>query len=255
MGCQSILLSPDQARAKPDSNFMMLDAALKRRPSALITVVGVDTEAEDGVHFNWLLAAHGGTELPTGKGGHDFRGHGGGAGFEDLQMLQVAGSVQRASDDEARVGKVGGKVGAQALWTDQRSSLTMRGGIGFGELHDCGADWRIHVDGVVVAGELAIEIKRATGARGSNDGDRRAFLLLDPRASGKSGLVAPVGSKAGKIHDVSAAAANVHAGDGGNAGGCVACAAGAGRGRNSSASVYVGTYAGSGLASAAARSC
>src|SRR6266853_3985143 len=37
---------------------------------ALITVVGVDVETEDGVYFHRLRAAHGGTELPTGQCGH-----------------------------------------------------------------------------------------------------------------------------------------------------------------------------------------
>jgi hypothetical protein len=49
-----------------------------------IAIVGIDVEAEDGVDFNRLHAAHGGTELPAGQGGHKFCGHVGGAGFEDL---------------------------------------------------------------------------------------------------------------------------------------------------------------------------
>jgi len=48
---------------------------------ALIAVVGVDVEAEDGVDFNRLRATHGGTELPTGQCGHDLRSHSGGTGF------------------------------------------------------------------------------------------------------------------------------------------------------------------------------
>jgi hypothetical protein len=54
--------------------------------SGLIAVVGVDVEAEDGVDFDGLGAAGGGAEFPTGQGRHDLGGHGGGAGFEDLEI-------------------------------------------------------------------------------------------------------------------------------------------------------------------------
>jgi len=52
-----------------------------------IPIAGVDVETEDGIDFYGLGAAGGGTEFPAGKGGHDLGGHGGGAGFEDLQIL------------------------------------------------------------------------------------------------------------------------------------------------------------------------
>jgi hypothetical protein len=81
----------------------------------LIPVVGVDAEAEDGVDFDGLLAAHGGTKFPGGECRHNLGGHGGGAGFEDLQIFQIAGSIQRALDYEARVREVSGEIGAQAL--------------------------------------------------------------------------------------------------------------------------------------------
>ena len=148
------------------------------RRTVLIAVVGVDVEAEDGVYFNRLHTAHGGAELPGGQGSHDFRGHGGGAGFEDLEIFQVAGSVEFAFDDDAGVGKVRGQVGAQALWSDERSGERMRGGIDFGELHHYSADRRIEIDGVVVAGELAVEIKRSAGTRRGDDGDCRPLVLL-----------------------------------------------------------------------------
>ena len=59
----------------------------------LIAVVGVDVEAENRVDFYGLSAAGGGAEFPAGQGGHDFCGHGGGAGFEDLEIFQVAAGV------------------------------------------------------------------------------------------------------------------------------------------------------------------
>ncbi len=81
----------------------------------LIAVVGVDVEAEDGVYFDGLSAADGGAEFPCGEGGHYFCGHGGGAGFEDLKIFQVAAGIEFAFDDYAGVGKVCGEIGAEAL--------------------------------------------------------------------------------------------------------------------------------------------
>ncbi len=132
--------------------------------STLVAVASVDVEAEDGVDFYGLGAAHGGAELPTGQGSHDLRGHCGWAGFEDLEIFQIAGSIESAFDHDAGVGKVCGQIGANSLRAGGRSSLIVRGGIDFGKLHHDRADRRIHIDGVVVAGELAVEIKRAAGA-------------------------------------------------------------------------------------------
>ena len=100
----------------------------------------------------------------------------GGTGFEDLEIFQVAGSVESALDDDAGVRKVRGQIGAKALRAGRCSGLGVRGGIDFGELHHDRADRCIHIDGVVVARELAVEIKRAAGARRGDDGDGRSLL-------------------------------------------------------------------------------
>ena len=145
----------------------------------LVAVVGVDVETEDGVDFHGLGAAGGGAEFPVGESGHDFCGHGGGAGFEDLQIFQIATGVEFAFDDDAGVGKSGGEIGAEALRTGEGSGVGVRVGIGFGELHDDGADVGIDVDGVVVAGELAVEIECSAGARGGDDSDGGAGVAFD----------------------------------------------------------------------------
>ncbi len=93
----------------------------KRFSQLLIAVVGVDVEAEDGVYFYRLLAAHGGTELPAGKRGHNFRGHGGGAGLEDLKISQVAGSIEPAFDHDAGMRKIRRQIGANALRPGRRA--------------------------------------------------------------------------------------------------------------------------------------
>jgi len=84
-----------------------MPAPLLTYPS-LKAVVGVDVEAEDGIDFDGLGAAGSGAEFPAGKCGHDFRGHGSRAGFEDLQIFQVAGGVEFAFDDDAGMGKIFG---------------------------------------------------------------------------------------------------------------------------------------------------
>jgi len=208
----------------------------------LEAVVGVDVEAEDGVDFDGLGAAGRGTEFPAGKCGHDFRGHGGGAGFEDLQIFQVARCVEFAFDDDAGVRKIFREIGAKALRSSERAGMGMSVGVDFGELHHDGADGGVDVDRVVIAGKLAVEIKYTAGARGGDDGDGRAGIAFYGGASGKSRGIAVSGVKAGKIDD-GAAAANVHTGRGGNSGGGGASAAGAGGGRDSGACVRVGTTA------------
>jgi hypothetical protein len=60
---------------------------------SLVAVVGVDVEAEEGVDFDGLGAARSGAEFPAGKGSHDSCGHGGGAGFQHLEIFQIAGGV------------------------------------------------------------------------------------------------------------------------------------------------------------------
>lgn len=126
-----------------------------------IAIIGVDVEAQDGVDFYGLGAALGGAEFPGGEGGQDFGGHGGGAGFEDLEIFQVAGGVEGAFDDDAGVREIGGEIGAKTLRAGESSGV-VGGEIGFGELHDCGADVGVDIDGVIVAGEFAVEIECAT---------------------------------------------------------------------------------------------
>src|ERR1039457_3664433 len=147
-------------------------APLKRRSSTLIAVVGVDVEAEYRVYFDWLDAAHGGAGISNAQGGYDLNRHRGGAGSGDLQIPQVAGGVEPAFDYDAVVGKVRGQFGAHALRADD-CPLPTRGGIHLGELHHYRADRRIHVNGVVVAGELAVEIESSAGARCGDDGNGR----------------------------------------------------------------------------------
>jgi hypothetical protein len=43
----------------------LCDGPTSRSSKALIAVVGVDVEAEDGVYFNGLCAAHGRAKLPA----------------------------------------------------------------------------------------------------------------------------------------------------------------------------------------------
>ena len=127
----------------------------------------------------------------------------------------------------------------------------MRCGIGFGELHHYRSDRRIEIDGVVVAGKLAVKIKRSTGARRGDNGDCRPLLLFYRGASGQIGIAAAFRSEAGQSDDGSgAAAANIHAGHGGRSGGSVAGAAGTGRGRDSAPHIGLGARAGSSLARA-----
>jgi len=237
------------------TEFVSLErfTATRSSSSVLIAVVGVDVEAEDGVDFDGLRATHGGTKLPAGQGGHDLRGHGGGAGFEDLQIFQVAGSVEFAFDHDAGVGKIGGQIGAKALRTDECAGACVRGRVGFGELHDDGADRGIDVDGVVVAGELAVEIEGSAGSRRGDDSDGRALLFFHVGAVGKFGIVgaAAIRSEAGQSDD-GAAAADVDARDGGRSGGSGASAAGTGSGRDSGAGVGVGAMSCAGFSRARA---
>jgi len=208
----------------------------------LIAVVGVDVEAEDGIDFDGLRAAGGGAELPTAQGEHDLVGHGGGAGFEHLQISQVAGGVELAFDYDAGAGKICGKIGAKALWSGDCSGVRIRCRIDFGELHYHGADCRIDVDGVVVARELAVEIKRAAGARCGDDGDGGAGVTFYGRTAGKARGIAVTGIETGQRDD-GAAAANVHTRGSGCSGGRGAGAAGARCGRDSTTRVGVGAAA------------
>ena len=148
------------------------------RQWALIAVVRVDVEAEDGVHFYRLLAAHGGTEFPIGQGLHDLGRHCGRAGLKHLQISQIAGCVESALYYDAGARKIRREIGAHALRADQRACQACRWAH-FGELHYCRAEIRIHVNCVVVAGELAVEVKGAAGARSGDDCDRRAFFAFD----------------------------------------------------------------------------
>ncbi len=77
-------LAPLSGSCKSEIVFTVAQQQSEAPPS--VAVVGVDVEAEDGVDFDRLLAAHGGAEFPGGECGHDFGGHGGGAGFEDLKI-------------------------------------------------------------------------------------------------------------------------------------------------------------------------
>src|ERR1700683_2567012 len=95
----------------------------------LIAVVGVDVEAEDGVYFNWLCAAHRGAELPTRQRGHDLGGHGGRAGLKHLQLSQVAGCIEFAFDYHASVSQAGGQISAQALRADRCTPAGVSSGI------------------------------------------------------------------------------------------------------------------------------
>jgi hypothetical protein len=217
----------------------------------LIAVVGVDVEAEDCVDFYRLSAAHGGAELPMRQRGHDLRCHVGRARFEDLEILQLAGSIECAFDDDAGVGKAGGQIGEVASWAGEGFGLSMRGGINLGELHHDRADRSIHIDRVVVAWELAVEIKHSAGARGSDDGDGRPLVRPCRRVVGRIGSAA-VRSEAGQIDDAAAAATNVDTGHGGRSCGSATGAAGAGRGRDSVMDILIGIgpYTGSSLARA-----
>src|SRR5208337_1332892 len=221
------------------------------RQWALIAVVRVDVEAEDGVDVHGLSAARGGAEFPAWQRGHDFRGHNCGSGLEDLQIFQVAGCVQFAFDDYAGAGKVCREIGAQAFGSSESSGAGMRGGIGFGELHDDSADVGVDVDGVVVAGKLAVEIKRAAGTRCRDDGDCRPRIAFHRRAARNAGSVAVTGVEAGKI-DHGAAAANVYACRSRIARGRGAGAAWAGCGRDSGASIRVGAATSAGFSRACA---
>ena len=73
-------------------------------PNCLEAVVGVDAEAEDCGDCDRLVGARGGLKFPAVEGGYDFGGHLGGAGLEDADVSQVAGSVEGAGDDHAGVG-------------------------------------------------------------------------------------------------------------------------------------------------------
>ena len=215
----------------------------------LIAVVGVDVEAEDGVDFDGLGSAGGGTEFPAGEGGYDFCGHGGGAGFEDLKIFQVSRGVEFAFDNDAGVGKVGGEIGAEALGSGEWSGAGMGVGIGVGKLHDDDARGSVDIDGVVIAGEFAVEIECAAGAGSGDDGDGGALVGFDGRAAGSGGCAAVASVKAGEIDD-GAAAANIDAGGSGGSGGRGAGSAGAGGGRDSGAGVGVGAVTGTGLSCA-----
>jgi len=128
----------------------------------------------------------------------------------------------------------------------------VRGWVDLGELHHDGADAGIDVDGVVIAGKLAVEIECAARARSGHDGYGRAFVFSHRRTAGQAGGAAVSGVEAGQRDDrsCSAAAANVHACGGGRSGGRGACAAGAGSGRDSCARVGIGAMAGAGFSCA-----
>src|SRR6202020_2332162 len=49
--------------------------ASRRGQGELVTVVGVDIKAEEGIDFNRLGATGGRAELPGGERGHDFCSH------------------------------------------------------------------------------------------------------------------------------------------------------------------------------------
>ena len=106
-------------------------------------------------------------------------------------MLQVAGGVECAFDDDAGVRKICGKIGAKALGAGECAGV-MRGGvgIGFGELHDDHADCGVDVDGVIVAGKLAVEIESSAGTGGGDDGDGGALGAFYRGASGNGGSAA-----------------------------------------------------------------
>src|SRR5258708_1252577 len=96
-------------------------------------------------------------ELPTGQRAHTFSRHATGAGFEHLEISQVARSIEFAFDDDAGMGKIARQIGAKALWASERSGV--RGWIGLGELHNHRAERRVHIHGVIIAGKFAVEIK------------------------------------------------------------------------------------------------
>ena len=99
--------------------------------------------------------------------------------------------------------KIPGQIRAQTLRTDNRSHPGVRGGIHFGELHYYRSSRRIHIDGVVVAGELAVKIKRSAGKR-----DVATIVIAGPCCSlteerpGKVGLLPPSAPKLGKLTTV-----------------------------------------------------
>src|SRR5712691_4049012 len=111
-GYTPIWLKPTPGDPESSSPFQIYFAreftANTRVP--LVPVVGVDVEAEEGVDFNRLCTAHGGTELPAWQRGHNLCSHSSGTGFEDLQISQVAGRIEFAFDHDTRAGKIGGQI-------------------------------------------------------------------------------------------------------------------------------------------------
>ncbi len=242
---ETILRGGSQAVVSRDHLIAIFDQDHRSRSS--VAIVGVDVEAEDGVNFDWVLAAGGGAELPVGKCGEELGGHGGGAGFEDLNFFEIAGGGELAFDDHAGAGQCGGKIGAEALRPGERAGVGV--GCDFGELHDDGSVRSVDVDGVVVAGKFAVEIECAAGAGSGDDGDGRTLVAFEGRAEGNSGGVVMAGVEAGEGDD-GAAAADIDAGSGRVARGGAAGAAGAGGGRDSAAGAGVGAAGGTGLACA-----
>jgi len=169
-----------------------------------------------------------------------------------LQISQIAGRIESAFDHDARAGKVRGQIGAKTLRANECSCARGRGcGIGFCELHYDRADSGIHIDGIVVARKLAVEIKSSAGPRSCDNGDGRPLLRLHRGTSGKIGSAAAFGAEAGQ-GDNSAAATNVHSRNRGRARGNTASAPGTGSRRNAAARIQVGSVAGSRLARACA---
>ena len=116
--------------------------------------------------------------------GKELGGHLRWTGVEDLKIFQIAVGVETALDHDAGAGQVLRKGDPQAARAGQRGRFVVGVGVGFGELHDHGAERGIDVIGVVVAGKLAVEIEGAAGARGGDDGDGGAVVSLDGGPSG-----------------------------------------------------------------------
>src|SRR5208283_116594 len=218
--------------------------------SALIAVVGVDVEAQDGVYLDGLIAAHRRAELPAVQRGQDLGGHGCGTGFENLEIAQIAGRFQSALHYHAGTRQIRRQIGAHPFRADQ-SSGSAGGRVDFGVLHHYGAQVRSHVNTVVVPGKLAVKIEDAARARSGDNGDRRAFISFDGGAAGKIGIVAAATARSeARQGNDRTAAANVDARNSRIAARRATCAAGTGGRRDSTARVGVGAAAGSGFSGA-----
>lgn len=63
-----------------------------------LALASVDSETNNGIYFNRVVAPEGGPEFPAMQSHQDFGGSFGGAGFENFEVFQVAGAIEGAGD-------------------------------------------------------------------------------------------------------------------------------------------------------------